>query len=165
MFGRGTSAMNTTIEVDGMIVNGLQANGQVQSYFNDFMNQEVSFQTSGIEAETSRGGIRINMIPAEGGNTFGGSAFIGGTHRNWQGNNIKGLMEEFGIEGQPGIDSIYDINVAQGGPDPSGHPVVLRLVPTVGRQPGSHGQLLSHRHHDRKHRTRWRDRPDPSRHR
>ncbi len=116
MFGRGTSAMNTTIEVDGMIVNGLQANGQVQSYFNDFMNQEVSFQTSGIEAETSRGGIRINMIPAEGGNTFGGSAFIGGTHRNWQGNNITGLMEEFGIEGQPGIDGIYDINVAQGGP-------------------------------------------------
>ena len=25
-------------------------------------------------------------------------------------------MEEFGIEGQPGIDGIYDINVAQGGP-------------------------------------------------
>ena len=29
MFGRGTSAMNTTIEVDGMIVNGLLGNGEI----------------------------------------------------------------------------------------------------------------------------------------
>ena len=115
MFGRATSAMNTTIEVDGMLVNGLLGNGEIQSYFNDFMNQEVSFQTSGIAAETSRGGIRINMIPAEGGNTFSGSAFVSGTPRRWQGNNINSLMEEFGVEGQPGIDGIYDINVAQGG--------------------------------------------------
>ena len=133
--------MNTTIEVDGMLVNGLLGNSEVQSYFNDFMDQEVSFQTSGIAAETSRGGIRINMIPAEGGNTFSGSAFVGGTPRRWQGNNIDGLREEFGIEGQPGIDRIYDINVAQGGPilqDTLWFYGSFRL----GCEPENHRQLL-----------------------
>ena len=58
--------------VDGMIVNGLQSDGAVQSYFNDAMNQEVSYQTCGIGAETSAGGVRLNMIPREGGNRFSG---------------------------------------------------------------------------------------------
>jgi hypothetical protein len=35
--------------VDGMMVNGLQADGAVQMYFNDAMNQEVSYQKSNGE--------------------------------------------------------------------------------------------------------------------
>ena len=58
MSTHGMTAANTTVLVDGMIVNGLQADGEVQSYFNDAMNQEVSYQTSGIGAETSAGGVR-----------------------------------------------------------------------------------------------------------
>ena len=73
MTTRGMSAANTTVLVDGMIVNGLQTDGEVQSYFNDAMNQEISYQTSGIGAETSAGGVRVNMIPREGGNRFSGS--------------------------------------------------------------------------------------------
>ena len=34
---RGNSAANNTVLVDGMLVNGLEANGAVQSYFNDAM--------------------------------------------------------------------------------------------------------------------------------
>ena len=33
---------------------------------------EMSYQTSGIGAETSSGGVRLNMIPREGGNQFSG---------------------------------------------------------------------------------------------
>ena len=72
MTTHGMAAANTTVLVDGMMVNGLQADGAVQSYFNDAMNQEVSYQTSGIGAETSAGGVRLNMIPREGGNRFSG---------------------------------------------------------------------------------------------
>ena len=54
------------------MVNGLQGDGAVQSYFNDAMNQEVSYQTSGIGADTQAGGVRLNMIPREGGNRFSG---------------------------------------------------------------------------------------------
>ena len=63
MSTHGMTTANNTVMVDGMIVNGLQADGAVQSYFNDAMNQEVAYQTSGIGAETSAGGVRLNMIP------------------------------------------------------------------------------------------------------
>ena len=72
MSTHGMTAANNTVMVDGMMVNGLQADGAVQSYFNDAMNQEVSYQTAGIGAETSAGGVRLNMIPREGGNRFNG---------------------------------------------------------------------------------------------
>ena len=72
MSTHGMTSANNTVMVDGMIVNGLQSDGAVQSYFNDAMNQEVSYQTSGIGAETSAGGVRLNMIPREGGNRFNG---------------------------------------------------------------------------------------------
>jgi len=61
----GQSAANNTVMVDGMTVNGLESNGQVQSYFNDAMNQEMTYQTSAISADVSGGGVRLNMIPKE----------------------------------------------------------------------------------------------------
>ena len=55
MSTHGMTTANTTVLVDGMMVNGLQADGAVQSYYNDAMNQEVSYQTSGIGADTQAG--------------------------------------------------------------------------------------------------------------
>jgi hypothetical protein len=72
MSTHGMTTGNNTVMVDGMTVNGLQSDGAVQSYFNDAMNQEVSYQTSGIGDDTSAGGVRLNMIPREGGNRFSG---------------------------------------------------------------------------------------------
>ncbi len=88
MSTHGQSAANNTVMVDGMMVNGLQADGAVQSYFNDAMSQEVAYQTSGIGAETSAGGVRLNLIPKEGGNRYSGS--FAGAYRpgKWQGNNL-----------------------------------------------------------------------------
>src|SRR5438874_13424937 len=73
MSTHGQSAANTTVMVDGMMVNGLMSDGAVQMYFNDQMASEFAYQTSGIGAETSAGGVRLNMIPREGGNRFSGS--------------------------------------------------------------------------------------------
>ena len=55
MSTHGMTLANNTVMVDGMMVNGLQLDGGVQSYFNDAMNQEVSYQTSGIGADTAAG--------------------------------------------------------------------------------------------------------------
>ncbi len=46
MSTHGMTTANTTVLVDGMMVNGLQGDGAIQSYFNDAMNQEVSYQTA-----------------------------------------------------------------------------------------------------------------------
>ena len=84
MSTHGMTASNTTVMVDGMIVNGLQSDGAVQSYFNDAMNQEISYQTSGIGADTQAGGVRLNMIPREGGNRFSGDFKAAYRPGEWQ---------------------------------------------------------------------------------
>ena len=70
MSTHGMTAANNTVMVDGMTINGLQLDGAVQAYTNEAMSQEMSYQTSGINAETSAGGVRLNLIPREGGNRF-----------------------------------------------------------------------------------------------
>src|SRR5918995_5115065 len=88
MSTHGMSAANNTVLVDGMMFNGLQGDGAIQSYFNDAMNQEVSYQTAGIGAETQAGGVRLNMIPREGGNRFSGDFKAAYRPGDWQGNNL-----------------------------------------------------------------------------
>src|SRR4051812_47912502 len=116
MSTHGMTTANNTIMIDGMIVNGLQSDGAVQSYFNDAMNQEVSYQTSGIGAETSSGGVRLNMIPREGGNRFNGD--FKGAYRPsaWQTTNLTDELRAQNLKTGNGIDRIIDATASQGGP-------------------------------------------------
>jgi hypothetical protein len=116
MSTRGMTPSNTTVLVDGQIVNGLQTDGEVQSYFNDAMNQEVSYQTSGIGAETSAGGVRLNMIPREGGNRFSGSFAADYRPGAWQADNLTERHKARGLATGNATDRIIDMTVAQGGP-------------------------------------------------
>src|SRR6266850_1873588 len=116
MSTHGMEASNNTVLVDGMMVNGLQTDGQVQSYFNDAMNQEVSYQTSGIGADTSAGGVRLNMIPKEGGNRFSGSFFSSWRDGRWQSDNFTQNLKDRGLPNPSAIDRIYDFNFSEGGP-------------------------------------------------
>ena len=70
MATHGNSSRNTTVQVDGMMINGVMNDGQVQAYTDNALVQEATYQTSGVSAEVSAGGVRLNMIPKEGGNTF-----------------------------------------------------------------------------------------------
>jgi hypothetical protein len=118
MSTHGMPAASNTVMIDGMIVNGLQSDGAIQSYFNDAMNQEVSYQTSGINAETSAGGVRLNMIPREGGNRFSGDFKTAYRPGSWQGNNVGPRLQSLGVQKDSGnaIDRIFDATVAEGGP-------------------------------------------------
>jgi hypothetical protein len=116
MTTHGMTTANTTIMVDGMLVNGLQADGAVQSYFNDAMNQEVSYQTSGIGADTQAGGVRLNMIPREGGNRFSGSFNSAIRPGEWQGDNLTQRHTDKGLTTGNATDRIIDFTGAQGGP-------------------------------------------------
>lgn len=113
---RGMSTANTTMLVDGMLVNGLQSDGAVQSYFNDAMNSEVSIQVSGISADTSAGGVRMNMIPREGGNRFSGDYKVSYRPGNWQSSNLTDRHVERGLRVANATDRIFDTTLALGGP-------------------------------------------------
>src|SRR5215471_436627 len=73
----GSGTAQTTVMMDGMIINGLQLDGAVQSYLNDAGSQEMVYQTGGGSADSATGGLKLNMSPKEGGNAFHGS-FYGG---------------------------------------------------------------------------------------
>ena len=68
MSAHGAGASQTTVQVDGLMVNGIDVDGAVQSYFNSSMSQEMVYTTSGASADVAGGGVRLNMIPRDGGN-------------------------------------------------------------------------------------------------
>jgi hypothetical protein len=112
----GSRQTDTTVQVDGMQLNSLMSDGQVQAYYSDAANAEVSYQTSGVGADVSAGGLRINMIPKEGGNRVSGSAFIGGINRAWQGDNVTPELRARGLTAGDTVDHVSDYNFAIGGP-------------------------------------------------
>lgn len=131
MFGRGASSRQTTVEVDGMNANTFNDDGRFKQYHNPQMTQEVSFTTTGMNAETGHGGLRMNIIPREGGNTLSGSLFAGYTPGNFVSDNwnerlgmlgIRGPEDhpEYGVPGQdsgtPKLTNVYDVNAGLGGP-------------------------------------------------
>ena len=116
MSTHGMTTSNTTVLVDGMMVNGLQGDGAIQSYFNDAMNSEVSYQTSGIGAETSSGGVRLNMIPREGGNRWSGDFKVSSRPGTWQSSNLTDRHKTRGLTAGNAIDRIIDYTLSVGGP-------------------------------------------------
>ena len=116
MSTHGMSTSNTTVMVDGQMTNGLQSDGAVQSYYNDAMSSEVSYQTSGISAETSSGGVRLNMIPREGGNKFSGDFKAVQRPGAWQSSNLTDRHKARGLTNGNAIDRILDYTFSAGGP-------------------------------------------------
>ena len=116
MMGRGLDASNTTIEVDGMMINTMISDGRYQAYLNPMLAAETSYTTSGQGAETQTGGLRINMIPNEGGNQFSGNWFTGFTPGNWQAKSLPQAAQAQGLSQPTGVALIYDNNGAIGGP-------------------------------------------------
>ena len=112
----GSRQTDTTVQVDGMQLNSLMSDGQVQAYYSDAANAEVSYQTSGVGADVSGGGVRINMIPKEGGNRVSGSVFAGGTNGKWQSNNVTQELIDRGLESGDRVDHISDYTFSIGGP-------------------------------------------------
>jgi hypothetical protein len=116
MSTHGMTTANNTVLVDGMMVNGLQGDGAIQSYFNDAMNSEVSYQTAGIGADTSAGGVRLNMIPREGGNRFSGDFKYAYRPGDWQASNLTDRHVAAGLQAGNAIQRIVDATFSQGGP-------------------------------------------------
>ena len=111
----GSDGRDTTFQVDGMTLNGLEGDGSVQSYFNEAMFEEITYQTSAINAETSAGGVRANMIPKDGGNAFKGSSFFSASNKHLQSDNSEDARAA-GLAAPDSLSKVWDFNLAEGGP-------------------------------------------------
>ena len=113
----GSDGDDLAYQVDGMSVNSINNGGGTSGlYFNDAMIDEISFQTSAMPAEVGSGGIRINMIPKDGGNAFHGGLFVSGSEHRLQASNLSDNLTKRGMLAVNGLDSIYDVNFSMGGP-------------------------------------------------
>jgi hypothetical protein len=116
MSAHGMSASQTTVQVDGLMVNGLDGDGAVQNYFNSTMSQEMVYTTSGAAADVSGGGVKLNMIPKDGGNIFAGSVFGGYQNKNFQTSNLTDDLKARGLKSADGIDKLSNMEASIGGP-------------------------------------------------
>jgi carboxypeptidase family protein len=79
---------DTVQTIDGLRLNNLCANGAYSGvYWNDQSLQEFSYVTGADSAEMGQGGIRVNMVPKDGGNRFKGTAFGNYTPSSWAADN------------------------------------------------------------------------------
>jgi hypothetical protein len=111
----GAGAAQTTVLMDGMIINGLQGDGAIQSYGNDAGNQEMVYQTGGGTVDSPTGGLKISMVPKEGGNEFHGSLFAGYEGSRLQSNNLSPFLVSHGVKAVDKIGMYRDINATFGG--------------------------------------------------
>ncbi|MEQ1731354.1 MAG: carboxypeptidase-like regulatory domain-containing protein, partial [Vicinamibacterales bacterium] len=116
MSAHGAGASQTTVQVDGLLVNGLDVDGAVQNYFNSSMSQEMVYTTSGASADVSGGGVRLNQIPRDGGNILSGSLFLGYQNESFSGDNITDDLIKRGVRTADGIGKLANVEGALGGP-------------------------------------------------
>jgi len=116
MSAHGAGASQTTVQVDGLMVNGLDVDGAVQSYFNSSMSQEMVYTTSGASADVSGGGVRLNQIPRDGGNIVSGSLFLGFQNEKFQADNVTDDLIARGVRTADGIGKLANVEGAFGGP-------------------------------------------------
>ena len=112
---RGRSSNDNAVEVDGIDVR--ISNGVSQSGYNNFaMVQDVTYQTSAIGPDSNGGGVRINMIPRDGGNLFAGDLFIGGSFDGWQKDNLTSQLRAAGLRSADALQHLVEVTPALGGP-------------------------------------------------
>ncbi|HEY7289104.1 MAG TPA: TonB-dependent receptor [Vicinamibacterales bacterium] len=113
----GSSNNDNVFMVDGVQIQHIGFGGnQTGFYYNDGMMEEISYTTSSLPAEAPVGGVQINMIPKEGGNSFRGMFFATGANTSMQSDNQSQDYINLGFKAQNKVQSVYDFNANLGGP-------------------------------------------------
>jgi len=110
----GFGASGTTVMMDGMVINSLQGDGAIQSYFTTAGSAEMVYQTGGGGGDSPSGGLVINMVPREGGNRFAGTSSLG--IERWQSDNFGQELKDLGVTSVDKLGTYHDWDVTQGGP-------------------------------------------------
>jgi Carboxypeptidase regulatory-like domain len=116
MSTRGLTSANNIVQIDGLMINGLDGDGAVQQYINNQMIQEMSYTTAGAGADVSPGGVRVNVVMKDGGNRFNGTFFGAWNDGSWQSNNMTPELQAKGLRAADRIAKIYEFSGGIGGP-------------------------------------------------
>jgi hypothetical protein len=115
----GGNAFDMTIQVDGIPMGTIGASGGgAWSTFslNDAGAQEISFETGAISVDAATGGVKVNVVPREGGNKFSGSLFGNFANSGMSLNNFTDDLKARGAQAPSGFDHLRDESATFGGP-------------------------------------------------
>ena len=113
----GSRGNDSRVLLNGVPTQTLQAGGGLGGQVPDMgAVTEVTVEHTAVSAELSVGGVRINMVPRDGGNTFSTSSFFTFANNALQGDNFTDTLRAAGLTTPPEIDRNYDLTVAFGGP-------------------------------------------------
>lgn len=116
----GSDGPDSQSHIDG-IETGTQIGGRSQfvggvGLITDQANiSEMVYDTSAQSAEFVQSGLRTNMIPKAGGNTFSGDLFLSGTNESFATSNLTQELEDEGFAFSPTAYT-WNINPSFGGP-------------------------------------------------
>jgi hypothetical protein len=113
----GSQSGDMALEVDGMNVSSILQTGQISGlYHNQSAYEEMSYQVVAGSAESQTGGVRINMIPRQGGNRFTWDAVATYSNEHFQSENNDAELRAKGLVVPPNLYEIKDYNFSIGGP-------------------------------------------------
>ena len=101
---------------DGMFWGTLVAAGNKMSSLNQATVDEVTVQTSGATAEAESGGVLVNVVPRDGGNTFRASFAGNFANQGLQSNNLDDDLRARAVTVVAEIRKRYDVGGGVGGP-------------------------------------------------
>ncbi len=112
----GGRVFDQRIMLDGLSTQSSEGQGQFGAYMgNAGSTQEISINTAAATAEQNTGGIVLNIVPREGGNSFSGGFFGAIATNAMQGSNFTPRLKA--ALGSPNeIKKVYDYNPSFGGP-------------------------------------------------
>jgi len=94
----GGSFNDRIVQLDGIMNANMACNYSCTGLStNDQSTQELSYEFGAISAEVAGGGVRVNIIPKDGGNRFSGSAFGNFANDKLQGGNVDDTLQKQGI--------------------------------------------------------------------
>src|SRR4029079_5576582 len=99
--------------IDGMVQ---RLQGGAVFVFNPLTFQEVTVETGGISAERNTGGVQMNIVPRDGGNTFSGSFNTSHTAPSLQEDHLNDELSARGLRLLSSLKKHYDTGGAFGGP-------------------------------------------------
>jgi hypothetical protein len=113
----GSRNVDQRVTINGVNTMTLQAGGNIGGQTPDIGSAaEVTVDTNSLSADLPTGGVRINFVPKDGGNTFANSTFFTFSNESLQGDNFSTELQQAGLGTPNRIVKNWDINQSIGGP-------------------------------------------------
>ena len=115
LIAHGSHADAQRILQNGVTV-GTGTGGRSGSVPNIGAAQEVAVDFAAVDASLATGGVRVNFIPRDGGNTSKGNGFFGFANSSMQASNFTQRVQTLGLLTPNSVSRVWDVNPGFGGP-------------------------------------------------